>query len=120
MAIMQRMMDIQEKRLALDSRQLDINEADMDRNKELALRSMEYNAAANTQHHTAMQRIMGWRYIFWAVIGFFSTIGVITALILGKEAFVVEIVKYLAFFLGGYGAKAVVQSRQKSSQTEEE
>lgn len=114
------MLDLQERKLDIETRQLAINEKDMDNNKELALRSMEYNAAANTQNHSAMQRIMGWRYIFWGVVIFLACVAIVTALVLGKEAFVLEALKYLAVFIGGYGTKAAVNSRKKSQQQEDE
>lgn len=118
-AIMQRMLDIQEKRLELDSRQIDINERELENNKTLGLRSMELNAAANSERTSAMIHVMKWRYGFWAGIGSLSAIAVVTALMLGKEAFVLEALKYLAVFIGGYGTKAAVNSRKKNSPSEE-
>jgi len=70
-AIMQRMLELQEKRLELDARQLDINERELDNNKSLGLRSMELNAAANTERTGAMVKIVGWRYAFWAAVAVF-------------------------------------------------
>lgn len=120
MAIMNRMLDIQEQRLKLDSRQLDITENETTQNKELALKSMEYNSKANTEHKEVMRRAIAWRYLFWGLIALLAAVAVMTALVLDKEAFVVEIVKYIAFFLGGYGTKAVVQSRKRNNQSEDE
>jgi hypothetical protein len=119
-AIMQRMLELQEKRMELDSRQLDINERELDNNKSLGLRSMELNAAANTERTGAMVKIMGWRYIFWGGVAVVSAAAIITALILGKEAVVIEALKYLAVFVGGYGTNAVVQAKKKNAPAAEE
>lgn len=119
-AIMQRMLELQEKQLELNSRQLDINERELDNNKSLGLRSMELNAAANTERTGAMVKIVGWRYIFWGAVAVFSAAAVITALLLGKEAVVIEALKYLAVFVGGYGTRAVVQSKKKNGPPAEE
>lgn len=118
--IMQRMLDLQEKRMELDNRQMDINEAEMDQNKELALQSMKYNSVANSERHTAMQRIMLWRYKFWACISAFTLVVVLVALFLGKEAFILEAFKYLVGFLSGYGVKAVVQNKKKKDAADDE
>lgn len=106
--------------MELDSRQLDINERELDTNKSLGLRSMELNAGANTERTRAMVTVMGWRYIFWGAVAVFSTAAVITALILGKEAVVIEALKYLAVFVGGYGTNAVVQSKKKNAPAADE
>lgn len=117
---MQRMLDIQEKRLELDSRQIDINERELDNNRSLGLRSMELNATANADRTKAMVRIVGWRYIFWGIVGLLAAVAVVTALLMGKETFVLEAIKYLAVFVGGYGTKAVVQARKKDAPSEDE
>jgi len=119
-AVMQRMLDLQEKRLELDARQIDISEREIDSNRELGLKSMELNAQANTHYDDTMQRIMGWRYIFWAIVGTLATAAVVTALLLDKEAVVVEVVKYAAIFIGGYGTKSAVASRKQNTRLREE
>jgi len=117
---MERMLDIQEKRLELDAKQMDISERELDGNHTLALRSLELNAKANTEHNQTMTRIFQWRYIFWTMVGILATVAIITALFLDKEAFVVDAIKYVAIFVGGYGTKSAVELRRKNAPTTRE
>jgi len=96
-------------------RQLDVNERELDSNREIGLKSLELNAQANTKHNQAMTHAIKWRYIFWTIASVLATAATITALYLDKEAFVVEAIKYAALFAGGYGTKSAMESARKKN-----
>jgi len=114
-AVMQRMLDLQEKRLELDAREIDVNERELDSNRALGLKSLELNAKANTEYNQVMSRAIKWRYVFWIVACGLATGVTITAFLLDKEAFVVEAIKYAALFAGGYGTKSAIESSRKKN-----
>lgn len=113
--IMNRMMDLQERRLELDGRQIALNEREIDNNRELASKSMDYSREAEAERKKMVLKVTGWRYLFWGLIILIVGVAVSVALFMGKEDFVIEVLKYLGGFLTGYGVKAASAAKKKSS-----
>jgi len=106
---------LRKKRLELETRQLNLNERDLDNNYALGLKSLELNAQAHSEENRFTLHTLKWRYAFWLFISILVSIATVIALFLGKEAFALEVIKYAAIFFGGYGAKAAVELRKKTA-----
>lgn len=109
----QRMLSLQESRISLEIKQADIQLRELDHNQKIADKSIDAQAADRKDERAVNRSVQMHRLIFAAFVMVLLVAMIIYALAIGKEAIVLDIVKVLCGFAGGYGVSAYVNAKGK-------
>lgn len=103
----QRMLAVQEQRIALEIKQAEVSLREIEHNQKIADKSIEAQAEDRKDERRAEKSIHAHRLIFAAFI-VVAVLGFVAwALSMGKDAIVMDIMKTVLGFVGGWGASLV-------------
>lgn len=108
------MLAVQEQRIALEMKQTELSIREIDHNQQLADKSIQAQAEDRKDQRRAEKSIHGQRLLFAAfiVVAVLAFVG--WALTMGKDALVMDIMKTVLGFVGGWGASlAWTKSKHK-------
>lgn len=103
-ATIQRMLALQESKLSLEVKQAEVALREVDHNQKLADKSIEAQVADRKDERLAHKQIHLHRLIFAAGIVAMLLAFVGIALYMNKDAMVLDIIKVVVGFVGGWGA----------------
>ena len=115
-ATIQRMLSLQESRVALELKQADIQIKELDHNQKLADKSIDAQSSDRKDERAVNKTIRLHQLLFAAFIVAVIVAVTVFALYLGKEAMVLDIVKVLCGFAGGFGVSSYFRSRSKDAE----
>ncbi len=112
-ATIQRMLSLQEQKIALEIKQTEISLRELDHNQKIADKSIEAQAEDRRDERKTNKAMHLHSLVFAAVVFLMAVAFVIAALWLNKDALVMDIVKVLLGFAGGWGASLAWGNRLK-------
>jgi Flp pilus assembly protein TadB len=112
----QRMLSLQESRITLELKQADIQLKELDHNQKIADKSIDAQASDRKDERAVNKTVQMHRLIFAAFIVLVIVCLIVIALYLGKEAIVLDIVKVLCGFAGGYGVSSYISAKRKEDE----
>jgi Flp pilus assembly protein TadB len=112
----QRMLSLQESRITLELKQADIQLKELDHNQKIADKSIDAQASDRKDERAVNKTVQMHRLIFAAFIVLIIVCLIVFALYLGKEAIVLDIVKVLCGFAGGYGISSYISAKSKDDE----
>ena len=113
-ATIQRMLSLQESRITLELKQADIQLKELDHNQKIADKSIDAQASDRRDERAVNKTVQLHRLVFAAFIVMVTVALIVFALYIGKEAIVLDIVKVLCGFAGGYGVSSYISAKHKS------
>jgi len=113
----QRMLSLQESRITLELKQADIQLKELDHNQKIADKSIDAQASDRKDERAVNKTVQMHRLIFAAFIVLVIVCLIVIALYLGKEAIVLDIVKVLCGFAGGYGVSSYISAKSKDDES---
>ena len=113
-ATIQRMLSLQESRITLELKQADIQLKELDHNQKIADKSIDAQASDRRDERAVNKTVQMHRLVFAAFIVMVTFALIVFALYIGKEAIVLDIVKVLCGFAGGYGVSSYISAKHKS------
>lgn len=115
---LKRMLDVQASKIGLELKQADIALRELDHNQRLADKSIEAQAADRNDERRSEEKMHLHRLAFGVIIVALVGAMALVSLWLNKDAFVLDLVKVVLGFVGGWGAS--VAFRRKSAGRGEE
>ena len=113
----QRMLSLQESRITLELKQADIQLKELDHNQKIADKSIDAQASDRKDERAVNKTVQMHWLIFAAFIVLVIVCLIVIALYLGKEAIVLDIVKVLCGFAGGYGVSSYISAKSKDDES---
>lgn len=113
----QRMLSLQESRIALELKQADIQLKELDHNQKIADKSIDAQASDRKDEREVNKTVQMHRLIFAAFIVVVIVFLIVFALYIGKETIVLDIVKVLCGFAGGYGVSSYISAKSKDEES---
>jgi Flp pilus assembly protein TadB len=108
------MLAVQEQRIALEIKQAEVSLREIEHNQKIADKSIEAQAEDRKDERRAEKSIHAHRLIFASFIVAAVLAFVAWALSMGKDAIVLDIMKTVLGFVGGWGASlAWIKSKNK-------
>ena len=101
------MLAVQEQKLALDMKQAEIALREIDHNQKIADKSIQAQVEDRRDDRAVGMRMGMHRLVFVAVIVTLLVSFALVALYFNKEAIVLDLVKLLVGFVGGWGASKI-------------
>lgn len=109
---MQRVLSLQEQRIQLELKQADIALREIDHNQKLADKTISAQAE-DLKDERAHSRLMSRQRLTFAALALVLVIGFSCyAVYMGREAIVLDIVKVVLGFVGGWGGSVIWQNRK--------
>jgi hypothetical protein len=115
-ATIQRMLSLQESRVTLELKQADIQLKELDHNQKIADKSIDAQAADRKDERAVLKTVQAHRLIFAAFVILVIVGLIVYALYINKEAIVLDIVKVLCGFAGGYGVSSYISAKSKDEE----
>lgn len=119
-ATIQRMLGVQEAKITLELRQADISLRELDHNQKIADKSIEAQAADRKDERAVEKSMHLHRLIFAGVVVFLLIAFVLAALWMNKDALVLDVIKVVLGFVGGWGASIAWRKRRKAMPDDED
>lgn len=110
------MLAVQEQKLALDLKQADISLRELDHNQKLADKSIEAQAEDRKDERMVNKTMHLHTLFFAAFVSALAIAFILAALYMGKDALVLDLVKVIFGFAGGWGVSTAMQNRKKPDQ----
>lgn len=101
------MLAVQEQRIALEVKQAEVTLREIEHNQKIADKSIEAQAADRKDERQTEKSIHAHRLCFAAFIVVAVLVFVVWALSIGKDAIVMDILKVVLGFVGGWGSSLV-------------
>lgn len=98
---------MQEQRIALELKQTDIALRELDHNQKIADKSIEAQAEDRKDERRMRGRMHTQTLMFAGVVTALALAFVLAALWMGKEAIVLDVLKVVMGFVGGWGASNI-------------
>ena len=117
-ATIQRMLHVQEQKLSLELKQTEISLRELDHNQKIADKSIEVQAADRKDERLVNKSMQLHRLIFYGVVVVLIIGFILTALLMNKDALVLDFVKVILGFVGGYGVSAAVHAKQANDDSD--
>jgi hypothetical protein len=115
-ATIQRMLSLQESRVTLELKQADIQLKELDHNQKIADKSIDAQAADRKDERAVLKTVQAHRLVFAAFVILVIVVLIVFALYINKEAIVLDIVKVLCGFAGGYGVSSYISAKRKDEE----
>jgi hypothetical protein len=115
-ATIQRMLAVQEQKITLELKQAEISLREIDHNQKIADKSIEAQAADRKDERAVQKTMHLHRLVFAGAIVAALIIFILIALAMDKDALVLDIVKVLIGFAGGWGASIAWSSHKRSQE----
>lgn len=117
--LIRQILDNQTQQLLNEQREQSLREREIDNSHTYAMKLLEVQAADRSEERTYIQSFSNAVVGVVIVVSFVSVAALCFALYLGKEQFVLEVVKALGFIivgaLGGYSAKKIKEQNDADS-----
>ena len=117
-ATIQRMLNVQEQKLSLELKQTEISLRELDHNQKIADKSIEAQAADRKDERLINKSMQLHRLIFYGVVVVLIIGFILTALVMNKDALVLDFVKVILGFAGGYGVSAAVHAKRANDDSD--
>ncbi len=114
----QRMLDVQQAKLALEMKQAEISLRELDHNQRIADKSIQAQAEDLRDERDAEKTMHKHRLIFAGVMATLLLSFVLAALWMDKDAMVLDVIKVVIGFIGGWGGSLAWQSQRPSKPQE--
>jgi hypothetical protein len=88
----------------------------LDHNQKIADKSIDAQASDRRDERAVNKTVQMHRLVFAAFIVMVTVVLIVFALFIGKEAIVLDIVKVLCGFAGGYGVSSYISAKHKSEE----
>lgn len=111
-ATIQRMLNVQEQKLSLELKQTEISLRELDHNQKIADKSIEAQAADRKDERLINKSMQLHRLVFYCVVVVLTIGFILTALMMNKDALVLDFVKVILGFAGGYGVSLAVHQKR--------
>ena len=113
---MQRMLSLQEQRLQLEIKQADLSLREIDHNQKLADRTISAQAEDLKDERAHSRSMSKQRLIFGGVVVAMLVGFAAYAIHIGRDAIVLDLVKVVLGFVGGWGGSIMWQHRKGANQ----
>lgn len=100
----QRMLAVQEQKIQLELKQAEVNLREIDHNQKIADKSIEAQANDRKDERQVAKAMHMHRLIFAGIVTALLIGFVLAALFMDKEAIVLDVLKVVVGFVGGWGA----------------
>ena len=110
---LQRFLAVQEQRLALELKQADLAIREVDHNQKIADKSIEAQAEDRKDERRLQKTLQKQRLIFAGIVTTAALAFVLIALWMNKDAIILDVLKVVMGFVGGWGASAVWRSQKQ-------
>ncbi len=111
------MLNLQEEKIKLEIKQTEIALRDIEHNRKIADKSIEAQVADRKDEREVNKTMHFHRLVFAACIVLLVIIFAIVALVLDKDALVLDIIKVVLGFVGGWGASITWRAKQHAADT---
>ncbi len=111
----QRFLTLQEQRLSLELKQADLQLKELDHNQKIADKSIEAQAADRKDEREVYKTMQKHRLYFAAGITIAALIFALIALWMGKDTIILDILKILMGFVGGWGASSIWRKTKEAT-----
>ncbi len=108
----QRYIALQEQKITLDIKQADLALRELDHNQKIADKSIEAQAADRKDERDVLKTMHKHRLNFVAGITFAVLIFALIALWMGKDSIILDILKIVMGFVGGWGASTIWRNQK--------
>ena len=108
----QRMLDVQQSKLALEMKQAEIALRELDHNQRIADKSIQAQAEDLRDERDAEKTMHKHRLIFASAMAALLLSFVLAALWMDKDAMVLNVIKVMIGFIGGWGGSLAWQARR--------
>lgn len=115
----QRMLDVQQAKLALEMKQAEISLRELDHNQRIADKSIQAQAEDRRDERDAEKTMHKHRLVFAGVMAALLLGFVLVALWMDKDAMVLDVIKVMIGFIGGWGGSLVWQYQRSNSLKED-
>lgn len=105
----QRMLSVQEQKLALELKQAEISLREIDHNQKIADKSIQAQSEDRKDERAVEKSMHGQRLVFAGAMAVLLVCFVLTALWMNKDALVLDVIKVLIGFIGGWGGSIAWQ-----------
>ncbi len=112
-ATIQRMLAVQEQKIAVELKQAEVSLREIEHNQRLADKSIEAQAADRKDERAVEKAMHLHRLVFVGIVVLVIVGFILAALLMNKDALVLDIVKVLLGFAGGWGASIAWASRRR-------
>lgn len=114
-ATIQRMLSLQEQRVTLELKQLDVSIREIDHNQKIADKSIQAQAEDRKDDRLNDRTMQMHRLAFAAFVAILIVALVVVALAYDKEALAMDVLKILAGVAGGWGGSLAWHSRNRKT-----
>jgi hypothetical protein len=114
------MLAVQEQRISLELKQADITIRELDHNQKIADKTIEAQANDRKDERSHQREVHRDRLVFAGIMGALLVAFVLAALYMNKEALVIDVIKVLVGFLGGWGASIAWHRRTPTTKSDQE
>jgi hypothetical protein len=111
----QRMLDVQQAKLALEMKQAEISLRELDHNQRIADKSIQAQAEDLRDERDAEKTMHKHRLIFAGAMATLLLGFVLAALWMDKDSMVLDVIKVVVAFIGGWGGSLAWQSQRSST-----
>ena len=101
------MLSLQESKIALEIKQTEITLRELDHNQKLADKSIDAQAEDRKDERLVGQTMHLHRLVFAGLVCAMAIVFVLIALYMNKDALVLDVLKVIFGFVGGWGASVV-------------
>ena len=115
----QRMLDVQQAKLALEMKQADISLRELDHNQRIADKSIQAQAEDLRDERDAEKTMHKHRLIFAGAVATLLLAFVLAALRMDKDAMILDVIKVVIGFIGGWGGSLAWQSQRSANHQED-
>lgn len=113
-----RMLAVQESKISLELKQADIALRELDHNQKLADKSIDAQAEDRKDERLVEKSMQLHRLVFGAAVCAMVIAFVLVALYMNKDALVLDVIKVVLGFVGGWGASIAWRSRSTHNHDE--
>ena len=107
-----RMLAVQESKISLELKQTEITLRELDHNQKLADKSIDAQAEDRKDERLVEKSMQLHRLVFGAVVCAMVIVFVLVALHMDKDALVLDVVKVVLGFVGGWGASIAWRAKR--------
>lgn len=109
-----RMLSVQEAKIGLEVKQAEISLREIDHNQKIADKSIEAQAEDRKDERRVDRDMHLHRLVFAGAIVVFLIVFVLIALWMGKDALILDVIKVVLGFVGGWGASIAWRSSKRA------
>ncbi len=113
-----KMLSVQESKIALEIKQTEITLRELDHNQKLADKSIDAQAEDRKDERLVEKTMHLHRLVFAGSVCLMAIIFVLVALYMNKDALVMDVLKVIFGFVGGWGASVAWRASRNNNSTD--